>query len=409
MLVWQGYDVLFAYFLTQCLGLSAEMMGWIAMALMLFAAIADSVVALWIGRGGGAARRLAGLQFHGALGCAVAFPLLFCCAGSMPPLWHAIGAGLLFQLCYKLYDLPQNALTSVLSHDRAQVLQLSSGRYLLSAGARIVVACAAYRLLQADGRANAWMGLFAVLLALPGLVSAYLLKRELARTSSLAGESSFSRRVGGGYRQFPRGMTILLLVALLDTGTVSVTGRLLPYLGERSHVLVAFALGTLMLLPPFRWLAARRGEGIAFLVASILAATTSLGLSLAYRNGSNDWLLDLLAYLHGGGAFAGTMLLWGATANLIHEHQFRTGLRSDVLVYGLFSFACKVGIALSMWALGQVLGTAAGNAVQLVGALQRSAWLGAGGALSSAILLYPVLCRRRHSSTVAGADPVSGS
>lgn len=397
ILVWQAYDLLFAYFLTRGLRLAPETMGIATMALMLFGAVADPVAGWLIGRGPDTAARLARLQLWGALLCAVAFPALFWAPGWLAPLPHALCLGLLFQVCYKLYDVPQNALTSVLSHDNAQVLQLTSGRYLLSAAARILVVCAAYVLVGDDGRdapAGAMM-LFAAALSVPAALSACCLARVL-RTRSGEGDgrrpaAAASPRLRA---RLPARLPMLVLAVLVNAGMVSVMGRMLPYLGTRSHALVAFALGALLFLPPFRHWAARFGEHVAFGLATLVTVLACIGLSLACRldGAGGALLLDVFAFAYGGGAFGCTMLLWGAAANLIHRHHADTALRADTLSYGIFSFASKAGIALSMLALGYVLGPLAlsGSTVS-ADVLDAAAALGVLGSLASAAIIYRTL------------------
>jgi len=360
-LIWHAYDLLFAYFLTQYLHLPPRTMGMVAMALMVFSAIADPVTGWWIDRGAATLRRLALLQCCGALLSAMAFIALFVLPAQSSPLLHAVVLGLAFQLCYKLYDVPQNAMTSLLSRDQRQVLQLSTGRYVLSGAARILVAGMSYLFIGKDPAHATWnVALFVSLLCAPALLSASLLERmgrqTMAHTRKAPATAATAKRASLRSR-IPQGMAMLLIAAFINASMVSVMSRILPYLGAASGALVAFSIGALALLPLLQFIANRFGEHRAFLLATMLVIASCAGLSWSYhRLGPVANVgLDAFAFLYGGAVSGCTMLLWGTAANLIHRHTAKTGQRADTLAYGIFTFASKLGIAWSMMALGQAL------------------------------------------------------
>lgn len=413
-LVWHAYDLLFAYFLTQYLHLPPHTMGVVTMALMLFSAVADPVAGWLIGRGPDTLQRLAGLQMWGGLLSAIAFLVLFSVPRPASPLLHAVVIGLAFQVCYKLYDVPQNALTSVLTRDNREVLQLSTGRYLLSGTARIAVACIAYLLIGKDaGSRSEWsMTLFVALLCAPALVSAWLLARMARQTTGQVGEASKPAAgiASAGLRaRIPQGMALLLFAGFANAGIMSVMSRILPYLGERSGALIAFSVGTLALLPMLQFVASRAGEHRAFLLASALGALACVGLAWSFHlNGINGSVgLDAFAFLYGGGSFGCTMLLWGTAANLIHRHNARTGLRSDTLSYGVFTFSSKLGIALSMVALGHVLGPTPllPHAADYGDALDKAAAFGVAGAVIGAAAIYRTMRALSEATVSPGMRP----
>lgn len=406
-LVWHAYDLLFAYFLTQHLQLPPQTMGLLTMALMLFGALADPVAGWLIGRGPDVPHRLVRLQAWGALVSTLAFVALFSVPLPLSPVVHALGTGLVFQLCYKLYDVPQNALTSVLARDHREVLQLSAGRYFLSGAARILVALAAYLLVgeHATSPSGGHIALFIAVLCAPALLSAW----RLARVVRKPVDDSANRNVhgvaarirSGTFPRLPDGMAMLLTATFVNAGLLSVMGRMMPYLASRSGVLIAFSIGTLALLPLFRQLASRRGEHAAFLLAACLSAIASLGLSRSFAlpGVAGDIGLNAFAFLYGGGSFGCTMLLWGTAANLIHRHHDRTATRADTWSYGIYTFASKLGIALSMLMLGQVLDPAVARspAADHGLALARAAALAALGALVCTMVIYRTMKSLRES------------
>lgn len=397
-LVWHAYDLFFAYLLTEYFHLPAPTMGVIAMGLMLFGAVADPVAGWWISRGADTGRRLTRLQLYGALSASVAFLALFSRRDFLPPVAHAIGAGLAFQLAYKLYDLPQNALTSVLSRDEDEVLRVSSGRYYLSGLARVLVACLAWPTLgdSAQSRPEWGVPVFAGLVCAPALLSAYVLAKRfpVEGDSERAGAEAAPKASKVVMAGVPRGMHLLLIATFVNAGALSVMSRVLPYVQSRTGALIAFSIGTLLLLRLFQRLAARHGEHKAFAAAAMLAAASCAGLACFIRgdHAAGKFVLDVFALLYGGGTFACTMLLWGTAANLIHRHQASTGQRSDTFAYGLYTFASKAGIALSMISLGYVLGPPAtlpgGENYQ---AVDKAAVLGIAGAIFSLMAIYPTM------------------
>lgn len=427
-LLWHAYDLLFAFLLTQYMGLGPLEMGITAMSLMLFAAVMDVVSGYLIAKGPETPERLATIQLVGALLSGAAFAAVFLVRDVLPPMLHAACFGVAFQLAYKLYDIPQNAMTSVLTRHPDDVLSLSTGRYLLSGIAKIAVAGAAYLLIAHDPQIDAQGPVYAftIIVCVPALLSSALLwflpgiaAAPLPADHAARGDEGGERAAGVGLRtdaidaiagshvdascairggvtaRLPDAMPRLLLAAVAYSALAAVMGRAFPYFENGANVLACFAAGSLLSLPMLRAIASRHGEHTAFLGAATMAA----GASLLIVAGQvifpgSDALAYPAALIYGGGVFGGTMLLWGAAANMIHAHFSTSGARSDVFAYGVFTFASKIGIALSLLLLGVTLEigplAASGQRTAVID-IEASAWLVCMGAAISVLAVYPAM------------------
>lgn len=396
-LLWHAYDLLFAFLLTQYMGLPPVVMGLIAMSLMLFGAAMDLVTGYFIAKGPETAKRLVAMQLAGAVLSSCAFAAVFASRNLLPPALHAICFGLIFQLAYKLYDVPQNALTSILTDRPDEVLSISTGRYLLSGIAKIAVSASAFLLIEQDHGPGARVGLhvFTSIVCLPAIASAFLLYRRLG-TGRDPGRKRHDAVIGSSssvMSRMPKGMPRLLLATFVYSAFAAVMSRALPYLDNGSSTLVCFAVGSLVSLPILRKVASRLGEHVAFLAAAAMKMVAAI--LIAVPAFAVDGASYLSAAIYGGGLFSGTMLLWGTAANLVHRHSDSSRSRSDAIAYATFTFASKIGIACSLMLLACTLeidsasleSGASGASVSL-GSI---ALLVCAGAAISAISVYPTM------------------
>lgn len=114
-LFWYSSEILFAYFLTEYVGLSASEMGIVLAAGFLVSALIDIAVGVGLQRRLANARAASRVQFVGALICTVALALVF--LGALMPqearFVYAIAAGIAFRFAFAAYDIPQNALMTL--------------------------------------------------------------------------------------------------------------------------------------------------------------------------------------------------------------------------------------------------------------------------------------------------------
>lgn len=362
-LVWHAYNLLLAYFLTNYLGLEPETMGVVVLLLMVFAAVADPVAGWLLSWWGDSLKRATGLQLLGAVLSFLAFWLLFSMPERLTPLQHAVVTGLLFQVAFKLYDIPQNALTSMLSSGRYQVLSLSTGRYVGSASARLAVAGAAFMLIGDQQHAVApgdRLMAFVLLMCAPAMISSWLFHRsmrDVATRPTMAGPTASTPGSGRMTRALPRGLALLLLGSFCYAAGAALLGMLLPYLGGDAGALTAFSFGSLAWLPAWLWIGRRYSEYAAMVACLVTANAAAVVFAIGGADeGLSGVVLIGASFFYGGGIFGGSMLLWGAMANLIHRHDRATGRRADALSYGLFTFSTKLGIGMSGLLLGWSIG-----------------------------------------------------
>lgn len=141
-LFWYSSELLFAFFLTEIAGLKPAEMGVVLVSGFLMSAGIDIVVGTALQRWLGNAHLASRAQVFGAVASAAALASVFLVA-FVPPGWRfglALVCGLAFRLAFATYDIPQNALMSLATSDRATRARVASTRIWFSGAATLVVA-----------------------------------------------------------------------------------------------------------------------------------------------------------------------------------------------------------------------------------------------------------------------------
>lgn len=143
-LFWYSSEILFAYFLTKYVGLSAAHMGVVLAAGFLVSALLDLAIGAGLHRRLASAGSASRLQLDGALLCSAALALVF--LGALLPVEArfacAIAAGITFRSAFACYDIPQNALMALATSDADNRFRVAAMRILGSGTATLPVAAA---------------------------------------------------------------------------------------------------------------------------------------------------------------------------------------------------------------------------------------------------------------------------
>ncbi|WP_436667347.1 MFS transporter [Latilactobacillus sakei] len=158
-----------------------------------------------------------------------------------------------------------------------------------------------------------------------------------------------------------RALMALVIVDLVVVVTTSLLGVTTTYMftdyfqsNQALSIALLFTYGTTVILAPIaKWLNTKFGKKEASTVALFFAAGMYLLMYLLHLH--NAWLyLTLLLFATFGTAMF-NLMIWAFITDVIDNHQYVTGMREDGTVYGVNSFARKVGQAIAGGAGGFLL------------------------------------------------------
>lgn len=353
-LLWCVTDLLIAFHFKTRIGLSGWATGEILFVSFAFGAVFDLLVATAIAR----VRRplKSALRLQAVMGCAaaVAAALMF---GPTPPggqaaLIYLVATSVAFRMAYGVFDVAQNALTSLLPQAEAEVRNYVMVRTTVSSVGRLAASgLVVFAMRQQAGR---WADFSVVALTVVPIAISVV---GLAR---LPNPKIDGPQPGGGmtWRALPyHHLSAPLAATLCNVGLLGLVGRLLPVLPNHdvsrdSSVLVAMVCGTVLgpfLLVPFRG----QGRGPLSTAAGFSVIAAGSGCALLAPQPLAAALA--LATAYGAAQTAITNMIWERVARIIYEEGAESGIRIDVAAFALLTAFIKLSIAISNIFLGFVL------------------------------------------------------
>ncbi|MEQ7156454.1 MFS transporter [Brevundimonas aurifodinae] len=391
-LFWYASELLFAFYLTELVGLPASQMGMVLAIGLLVSAAIDLIVARVLDSQMMTAAGAAALQFKGSILCAIAFASIFLGFWIPPDLRfaYALATGLAFRTAYAIYDLPQNALMALATSDAASRDRVAATRIWFSGIATLMVAGAVGPLIAGRDEATAWLyfGL-AVGIAGPAILSAGLLARVVRGTGTAkpVGVSSEPRR-----RLAPPPLFwILIALMFLTSLATPLFSKVEPYFAAYSLaspswggvIVVAMALGITLGQPIWNALTGRLSRAA---VLGVGALTQAVGLGVFWALApAAPAALAASAFVFGVGNGGVGMVLWGGFSDVVARFTQPGGAGR---AYGLFTATAKVALALGGLGLGaalQIMDYRDGDADGLLLLMIVTPGLGALGCLALAL------------------------
>lgn len=379
-LVWYSSELLFAYFLTEACGLPPRAMGVVLALSLVINGATDMVMGHLLRRLAGTISAAARLHFAGSILAGAAL-LLFLATGLVPEAWrlvYALVTGLVFRLAYALYDVPQNAVLGMIASDRLRT-NVSALRFVGAGLATLSIAVTAPLLLagSATDKARAFT-VFALVLWSLGMVSAGWFWRA-ARGGTAGAETPRSpegtmRRPSLPVR-LPMGLISVLAAECGLAACASVFTRLEPYFAAtvltsslaRGTVMACVALGGLAGQPLWTTVVERTTPSSAFRASGAMAITGALTFLLF---GAHSLVLTAAAALLLGAGLGGlSMLLWAAAGACAASPALSGRHLAPTQVFGLLTLCIKVGCAIAILVVSEILVWRAGDRQAVVSAL----------------------------------------
>ena len=148
-----------------------------------------------------------------------------------------------------------------------------------------------------------------------------------------------------------RALIILVIVDIFIVINQILAGTNMTYLfndyfhnKQAMSVALLFTYGTVVVLAPF---ATKLTKLFGKKEASVFAllASSCMYLLMYFLHITNAWVYLILLFIATLGSGLFNLMVWAFITDVIDYHQYKTGLREDGTVYGVNSFARKVGQA----------------------------------------------------------------
>jgi GPH family glycoside/pentoside/hexuronide:cation symporter len=365
--VWSSIDYLLLYFLTDIWGIPASIAGLIILAGLLWDGITDPLVGYIADRTDSRAGKYGPFLVIGAPLCALSFTLLFLNPGLGPETigWYALGTGLLFRTCYKICDVPHNALLARISTTSKDRSLISGLRFFFSSSGALCVAVAASFIFaihdtqEQSGRFT-WVSAFGGVAYFVTVYAAFASTRILDRT--LPNKSkAFDLTSALSALWQNKQLCLLFSLALIQVITVPFFAKGVVYFAKYEindetwigPALMAMTIGQGISMPLWIWLSHIKDKHHALWLAYMLAAF-SIFFFFVFGKQIGELRLSLIVSI--GIAFGGmNMLIWAMLPDLVDYGEWQTGRRIEALSFGFFTLFLKCGLGVGTALFGSVL------------------------------------------------------
>jgi Na+/melibiose symporter-like transporter len=297
----------------------------------------------------------------GALVASTAF-VGFAALAALPPAVReqaAILTLLAFRVGYSLLDVPQNTLLAFISTHDVRRTQVASQRYIASGLALLLVTGALtpwVTTVAPQDRAGAFL-LFAVVLAPVSVLAAVGLWAVVRGAGAVQAETTNApEALKPPTADAATGLLLPLLSILLYSGFMPLFKKLEAYfvaysedLTATSFFMVAAACGQIVGQFGWMWLATRVDLLRMYRLAAALLVVVAL--AFAALAGLGGWVAISLAALFGVASTGLLATIWAFLARAAAAAPDRATLR-----FGQLTFCSKIGQAVGVYALGQILG-----------------------------------------------------
>ena len=355
-LFWYSSEILFAFFLTELVGLSAAQMGAVLAIGFLVSAAIDVTMGRGLERWLAVPATAGRVQMVGALLSSIALALVFMGAWVSADLryGYAILAGIGFRLAFAVYDIPQNALMALATADEASRLRVASTRIWFSGAATLTVAGVVGPMIASGGTGEGATLLFGLALAfaLVAIATATMLARLLPGVGGepARGPASLPRGQASSLRRWrpPSTFWLLIGVSLVTTIFTPAFSKLEPYFASYAlrsgwwggAIIVVMALGIVIGQPLWLYLCARMPGARVMIGAALIQIVSLACFWLAGAQWPVIAAVGALGFGLGNGGVG--MVQWAAFSETVARHASgRTGI-----AYGLFVASNKIGLAI---------------------------------------------------------------
>jgi glycoside/pentoside/hexuronide:cation symporter, GPH family len=285
--------------------------------------------------------------------------------------WYYVIISIFFNSFYTAVNLPYTALTAEITQDYNERTSLNSFRFAFSIGGSIlslILALGVFALIR-DNPLQQYLSL-AVICAVLSVLPLYwcvwgVRKRAIAadrqRQESTQEESlSYVEQLKVAFSNRP--FLFVIGIYLCSWLAVQNTVAIIPYfvkswmgLSNEAFTQVVLAVQATALIMLFVWtkVSIRVGKKEVYFMGMVLWIIAEIGLF--FLQPGQVGLMYLLAVLAGFGVSTAYLIPWSMIPDVIELDELNTGQRREGVFYGFMVLLQKVGLAVGLFLVGQVL------------------------------------------------------
>ncbi len=285
--------------------------------------------------------------------------------------WYYVAIGLLFHTCYTAVNLPYTALTPELTQDYNERTSLNSFRFAFSIGGSIV------SLLLAKFIFDQFKGdpvhQYLVLGAVCAVISVLPLYWCVFGTRKRVAETERQRQATHSADSLPypeqlkiafsnRPFLYVIGIYLCSWFAVQNTVAVIPYfvknwmgMTDADFINVVIAVQVTGLIMLFVWsrVSEQVGKKAVYFMGMTLWIIAEVGLF--FLKPGQVGLMYGLAILAGFGVSTAYLIPWSMIPDVIELDELQTGQRREGIFYGFMVLLQKVGLAVGLFLVGQIL------------------------------------------------------
>jgi GPH family glycoside/pentoside/hexuronide:cation symporter len=366
-LYWQSTSLFLLFFYTDVLGIPAETAGLIYMVALVWDAAIDPLIGLIADRTRTRLGRYRPYLLFGAPVLALTFVLMF--ASPREPSGLAVIlttiSHVLFRTIYAVVSIPYSSLFARVTRDSAERADLAGFRMVFATLSALVISAGTLPLTHilggGDPRAG-WIGLGAIF-GVAGTLIIWTVAWSARGLDAFEGVAAERQPLGAAARSILSNTPLhIVLGVILVTSFSSVffQKNVIYYfkyvVGDVATASTALALMagvTALAVPVWAWLARGRGKRTAWIAGSGFSIAGLLLWRLADGHGLAS-LLCALAVLSIGTA-ASYVCFWASVPDTVEYGEWRTGARTESLVFGFVTLAQKAALGFGAGGLGFAL------------------------------------------------------
>lgn len=366
-LYWSSASLFLLYFYTDVLGLPNQTAGFIFLIAMVWDGITDPIMGYIAERTRSRWGSYRPYILLGAVPLAVTLVLMFSDPGTegMALALYAGATHVLFRTIYTILSIPFSSLSARMTRSSEVRNELAAYRMVAATLGGLFVAFFTLRLVSWFGEGDAatgfyWTAILYAALSLPVFLFVFLTTREpeqpvdaeMRPASLLSALSALKTN---------RPFLLVFGATMLGMGASVLTSKTLIYyykytLGDElaSGTALAVMTGGMALFVPV-WALITAKTSKRFVWATGTAISIAVSLALYFNPYETVPVVTALFAIGALGSAAGVLSFWSTLPDTVEFGQWRTGVRSESLVFGLMSFAQKVSFGLAAALLGILL------------------------------------------------------
>ena len=366
-LYWQSTTLFLLYFYTDVLKLPAAVAGAVYMIALVWDGAIDPVVGWIADRTRTRLGRYRPYLLFGAPCLALSYVAMF-----LPPAEPAgdavlivAGTHLIFRTCFAIVGIPYSSMFARVTRDSAQRADLAAARIVFAMIAGVIVSSATLPLSGWLGGGNArhgWQMLAVCYAAVAMLMTWFVagVARGLDRPEPPV-TVHHARAMIWRSIIVNRPLQLALGVVLVSSFSATFFSKNIIYYfkyiyGDAAAATPALTLSaavTGLSVPFWTWVIRRRGKRFAWATGTALVAVGTCGWWLANGHGLPALMsaLALVAF----GSSAGYICFWAVLPDTVEYGEWRTGVRTEALVFGLVVLGQKSALGIAAGALGVAL------------------------------------------------------